>query len=363
MAEQLNRFTRRMKTFYEKLYNELMPGMTGIDDFLFSVPDVDADSANFALDELVKNVHGVSFRHRGEQAAVRPYEAGTGHIYEVPRTSEKTTITERIRDAVITGGEETEAFTSREARVISQILRQHTIAHMITRWKLALDVIRTGIYYPTGLQGQDLGLGIDFKRSKTLDLVYDFEESGADINQALKELYDAYIAMNGPGENLTIIMGQSWIKEFAEDTIVLEYMKANTANILLRQNLNPPIMRNVQGLKIVAEYLIPGTVDMVTICSYRPQARFIAYKGATPQAYMPDDEAIMFSAGDTRYKVLRGVDVLSDAGKVIRAVGDIVFDTFTTPDPVETNLRSSARYSFVPADVNHTARSTGSFES
>lgn len=361
MAEQLNQFTRRVKTFYELIYNQLMPGKQGIDQFLFPVMDVDADSSNFALDELVKQIHGVVFRRRGEESAIRPYEAGTGTIYEVPRTSEKTPMDERLRDAVIVGGEETEAFGSREARAIRQIITQHVVAHTQTRWKLAIDVVRTGKFSPLGLDGQDIGLEIDFSRDGTLDVTYDFTEAGAGINTALKELYDAYRAKNGSGDELVVIMGDEWAKNFEEDGDVIEYRKANPMNILVQGNILPPEFFNTQGLRLIDYYRVPGVADPFYICMYKPQAQFIAYKGATAAEFLPDDEAVMFSMGSPRYKVLRGVDVLGANGRHTRAVGDIVFDDYDEKDPVVTMFRSQARYSFVPAVVDHTARSTGTF--
>lgn len=361
MAEVLNQFTRRMKKFYEVIYNDLMPGMKGIDEFLFPEPDVDPDSSGFALDELVLNVHGVSFRRRGEQSAVRPYEPGTGTIYQIERASEKTPIDERLRDIVIAGGEETEAFSSREARLIRQITKQHTVAHNITRWKLSIDTVRTGKFSPKGLDGQDIGMEIDFGRDASLDITYDFTDSGAKVNTALKNLYDVYRAKNGFGTNLVCLMGSSWLKQFEEDDDVIENRKANSDNILVTSNIKPPAMENVQGLYLVSYYRIPGVVFPVFICVYDPDADFIAYKGAIETAYVPDDECMMFSLKSPRYKVQRGVDVLDSNGRSARAAGDIVFDEFTEKDPVQTYLRSQARYAFIPADVDHTARSTGTF--
>lgn len=361
MAEVLNVFTRRTKAYYEAIYNSLMPGKIGIDDFLFNVRDDDADSANFALDELIRNPHGVSFRKRGEQAAVRPYVPGVGNIYEVVRTSEKTGISETLRDSVIVGGEETEGLSSRNARLLSQIVKDHTVGHAVTRWKLAIDVIRTGKYSPMGLGGNDIGEEIDFGRDATLTVTYDFTAVGATFDAALQELYDPYRAKNGSGDELVMIMGEDWLANFEDDTKVQTWMQSNSANVLIEQNLIAPELKNVQGLKIVARYRIPGRTDWVTICTYKPQAQFIQYSGATSEAFFPSDEAVLFSMASVRYKVRRGIDVLDDSGRAQRAMGDVVFDQYTDKDPVQTWLRSGARYAFIPADVDHTAQSTGTF--
>ena len=357
----MEKFTRRLKSFYQETINNLTGGRRGLDDFLFPNTDADADSANFALDELIVQPHGVSFRKAGEQSAVRPYTAGTGQVYEVPRISEKTPISEMLRDAVIVGGEAFESLASRESRLFAQIMRQHTVAHNTTRWKKAIDVIRTGKFTPTGLQGQDIGLEIDFGRDAGLDTTYDFTAVGATMDKALFALYDAYRNQNGVGDELVVILGTDWLKAFEDDTDVQARIEANSANMLLSQNMMPPEFQNVSGLRYVAKYRPRGCVDAMWIMAYRPQGLFIPYSGATAVEFMPSDEAVIFNMGDTRYKVLRGVDILDDMGNARRAVGDIVFDSYREKDPVQQVLRSSARYAYIFGNVNHTARSTGTF--
>lgn len=358
----LETITRRMKVFYEEIVNSMTAGRRGIDEFLFGNMDVDADSAAFALDELVDTPYGVVFRKAGEQSHVRPYVPGVGNVYEVPRVSEKTQISEKLRDAVVVGGEAIESLSSREARMFKQIMTHHTVGHNITRWKLAIDTIRTGKFSPVGIDGEDIGLEIDFSRSAGLSITYDFTASGATMDKALAALYDAYRGQNGSGDELCVIMGDKWLKEFESDTTIQKRIEANTSNILLQQNMMPPELQNVYGLRLVSRYRVPGKVDPIWICAYKPQGQFVQYKGATAVPFMPTAEIVMFNIGATRYKVLRGVDVLDNSGKVTRAVGDVVFDSYSEKDPVATQLRSSARYAFVPGNVNHTARSTGTFE-
>ena len=188
MADSLNKFTRATKAYYEAVYNQIMPGMIGIDQFLFGERDEDT-SSDFALDELIDNPYGVAFRNRDEQSVVRPYTPGQGEIFEIPRASEKTPITEFLRDSVVVGGEETEGFGSKEARQIRNIIRQHTVGHNVTRWKTAIDVIRTGKYSPKGPGGVALGdMELDFGRDATLTVTYDFTAAGASAETAIQEL-------------------------------------------------------------------------------------------------------------------------------------------------------------------------------
>lgn len=363
MADQLDRFTRRTKKFYEEIVTTLMPGRQGLDTFLFPVVDMDANSANFAIDELVDQPHGVSFRTRGAQSAVRPYVAGLGNIYEVPRASEKTPVDETLRDSVITGGESTEAFSSRWARLLSNITRQHTVAHLTTRWNLALKTIRTGKFSPTGLKGEEIGLEIDFNRDSSLDVTYDFTAVGATVVIAMQEMYEAYRALNGATDNVVVIVGESWLEKLEANATIQKYFEANPVNQLLKQDMMPQELFNTQGLKVVMQFRLPKKSVMLTICTYNPRGLFKSYSEAVAEKYMPDVEAVMFSLDDStsRYTVTRGVDAYNDAKKIIRVAGDIVFDSFTTNDPIESLFRSQARYAFVPASVNHTARSIGTF--
>lgn len=361
MADTLNKFTRRTKAFYEAIYNQMMPGMIGIDQFLFPQLDIDT-SAQFALDELIVNPHGIAFRERGAQSAVRPYTPGQGEIFEIPRGSEKTPITETLRDSVIAGGEATEGFASKHARLLSNIIRQHTVAHNITKWKLAIDVIRTGKYSPLGLEGNAIGdMEIDFSRDASLSATYDFTAVGADVETAIQELYDAYKAKNGPVSNLCIIMGEKWLGQFEDNSDILTKMQANTANVLISQQMMPPALQNTQGLYVAGQYRIKGRAVPVYICVFRPDAQWKSYAGATATNFVPEDEALMFNIGSSRYKIIRGVDVLDESRKAMRTAGEIVFDSYDDFDPVQTWLRSQSRVAFIPGDIDHTAISTGTF--
>ena len=359
-ADTLEKFTRTAKVFYEEQGNILQGGKLGIDQFLFGVDDLDT-SANFTLDNLIVNPHGVSFRNRDEQSHVRPFENGSGKVYEVPHVSEKTPISETLMDAVVAGIEATGGLDVATQSKVAKIVNQHVAAHTATRWKLALDTIRTGVFSPTGLQGRDIGLQIDYGRDASLSITYDFTAVGANVDEALFELYDAYRNQGGNQEAICIVAGSDWLTEFQKDEDVLTRMQANAANILVRQALMPPELRNVQGLYLIAEYLIPGTLTPVFICGYQPRYEFIQYAGASATAFMPSDEAIIFSIGDPRYRVFRGVDALDGSGNKVRTVGEIVFDGFVTQDPVNEWLRSQSRFAFVPGNVNRTGKSKGTF--
>lgn len=360
MADNTERFSRGMKKLYEIYFDLQTGGKRDISDFLFNTKDEDL-SANFALDELIYEPYAIAFRKPGEQSQTIPYNPGVGNVYEVPHTSAKTPIDERLRDAVIAGNEAVASYASNNSRLLQQILKQHGVNHKVTRNKLALDTIRTGIYSPKGLQGEDIGLEIDQGRDASLSIAYNFTAAGATMAKAVKAMYEAGRAKNMSMGNLVIIMGRKWQNQFGSDTGVLAFLDANSSNTLLIQNLNIENVENVYGLYKLAVYKPAATIAPMIISAYEPDKDFLQYKTATAEEFVPEEEAIMFSMNSTRYSVNRGVDVLNDAKQAVRAVGDVVYDSFTSEDPVTEYLRSQGRYAFIQADINTVVRSRGTF--
>ncbi len=362
MADTLDKFTRTVKVFYEEIKNQLSGGKQGIDRLLF--PSIDEDtSSSFSLDSLMASPHGVTFRKRGEQSNVRPYIPGTGQIFEVPRVSEKTAITEELRDSVVAGIESTSGFSSHSAALLRQIISQHISGHTQTRWKLAIDVLRTGSFSPIGYSGNDIDVDISFGRAAGCSLTYDFTATGATIDLALKAMIDAGRTYGLPYENLVVIAGSDWINAFEAATATQDRMISNTANVIIEQNLVAPELLNTQGLYVAARYRVPGTLRTITLCAFSPADQYIAYKGATAADFFPSNEAILFSLSDRRFSVHRGMDVLDDGGRIQRVVGELVFDGFREKDPVAEYIRSNARYAFIPANPNRMIRSVGTFAS
>jgi len=362
----LTKIGTALKKFYEYYANELKGGEIGIDQFLFNTRDEDASASTFNLDELSVEPHGVSFRRAGEQSALRPYTPGIGTMIEVDRTSEKTPLTEQLKDAVIVGGSDSEATKSRSKRLLGQVFKQHTIAHQITRWKLAIDVMRTGKFSPRGLKGGDIGIEVDFGRDASLSKTYDFTAGGftaggADINEALKELYNAYRAKGGSTENLIIIMGSQWLEKVEADTDFLQKIQSNPLNNMVDQSERGKQLANVKGLNIFMNYTIPGTIGRVKLATFQGQGKYKAYSGDAGVDYFPSNEALIFSTDSERYNVLRGFEVMANANSIVRVSGDIVFDAYVEADPLVEYIRSAARYVFVPANVDHTAVSVGTF--
>lgn len=362
MADSLERVSRGLKVFYEKAFNALVGGKRGIDELLY--PSVDNSlNANFAYDDLIFTPHAIAFRKPGGQSQVIPYTAGVGRVYEIPIASAKTPVDEALRDAIIAGGEATETFASNNGRLMSQILNQHAVSWNVTKWKLAIEQLRTGIYSPLGLGGQDIGLSVDQSRDASLALTYNFTASGATMDIAMRQMYNAGRAQHLPAGNLVMLMGKKWLNEFENDTTVQGKRTANISNDLLQQQLNPTELGNVFGLYRVGMYRPAGVYSAMNICTYEVDTSFYQYSGATAEDFLDENEAILFSLDSVRWTVNRGMDILNDSGQITRVVGDVVYDDFTEKDPAQYNIRSQIRKAYFQADPNTVVRCRGTFGS
>lgn len=356
MAAGLEVLTRGLKAYYEQFRAQ---ETNGIDKVLFSNPDEDTTAA-FSLDRLIDDPYGVTYRDPNNQSIVREYSPGTGSIYEVPRTSEKTPINEELRDAIIAGLEATSGYTAHHAKLMQDIVKQHVAGHNMTKWKQALDVIFTGSFNAKGVGGSDLDLDIDFGRDAANSLTPNFTTT-ATIDSAFEAMLAQLLAKGSPTTNLVVILGQSWINAFSTDTNVRAQLDANQANQLLAQQMMPSRLRNAHGLYVMAQYRAPGMIAPAFVASFSPGVAYKAYRGASASAWVGATQAAMFSLDSPMYRVLRGVDAFDESGRVVRAVGDIVIDTFTENDPVVDFARSQSRHVFVPGNIDHTVVSTGTF--
>jgi hypothetical protein len=356
MAAGIEVLTRGLKRYYEQFRAQ---EQNGVDRLLFGVPDEDTTAA-FSLDRLIDDPYGVSYRDPNTQSIVREYNAGTGSIYAVPRTSEKTPIDEELRDAAIAGLESTTGWSAHHAKLMQDIIKQHVAGHNMTKWKQALDVIFDGEFYAKGTNGNDINLDIDYGRASANELTHDFTASDT-FAIAYQEFLDQLLAQGSPVSNLVMVLGSDWINEFSTDTDVLAQLDANSVNQRLMQDMMPPQLRNAHGMHVIATYRAPGSVAPAYICTYQPGTQYKAHKGASASAWITSTKAAMFSLDSPRYRVLRGVDAFDDSGRVTRAVGDVVFDTYHEDDPIIDFARSQSRHVFVPGNINHTVVSTGTF--
>ena len=350
--------SRSAKLNYEE-YKLLNPGK-GIDEFLFPTPD-NTENASILLDRYISSPYGVAYREPGSKSVIRQFVNGSGMLVSPPVVSEATPIDSETKDLVLSGAEPTESYMAKVDRLVSRIRAQHTEAHNMTRFKQAIDVIRTGVFSAKGVGGKDLGLDITYTRDAGNSLTYDFTATGATMFAALKTVEVQARAQGTPLANFVAIVGSDWADKFMTDTGVQAYMQNNNNNSLLEANMMPAQLQNVDGLTVLARVRPVGMIMPVWVCTYQPATQYVAYKGATAAPWIPSTEAIFFSLADTRYRVNCGVDVLDDNGKAMRVVGDVVFDTFTDNDPVEEYFRSQRRNTYVPANANHTFKCVGTF--
>lgn len=352
--ELINRTSKRYheETYLQNTANQFFN--------IFGVEDND-ESAGFSLDSLIQDPYAATYRQGNGQAHVRKYAPGTGMILTPPTIGEKTPITSDLRDKIIAGIEAAGGFTANSAKLIGDIMKQHTAAINMQKNYQAMQVFVGGTFIAPGPGGVDIGLTIDYTRSGDQTLTYDFTVGGNTMPKALKAAVDALLAKGTPMDNLCVIMGSSWLNDFALDADVISLRTANVANEILAQDMVPEFVNGIEGLYKVATFRAPDMIAPINVLSYSPSKQYISDLGETAAPYIAATKAVFFSLSDERYKVNRGIDVLDDNGKIQRAVGDLVFDSYTENDPPAMFQRTQTRHAFVYGNINHTAVSTGTF--
>lgn len=355
MAKDL--VTRTASRLYEERHLDQGPG---IDTLLFSQDDSDL-SAAFRLDRYISSPYGISYRNSDNQSIIRQFAPGTTELITVPRASEKTPIDEELEDAVAVGMEPTTSQAANIAKNVNQIIGDHVEGHNMTKWKQALDVVRTGVFPAKGDDGADLGFDYDHTRNASQTLTYDFTAVGATMNEALVNVSNALDATGTPKQNRAVIMGATWLSQWGSDTGIIEIMKANSVNQLLAQDMFEKKFGGITGLYVVAQYRPVGALAPLWILSFAPGTEYVAYSGATAAPFVPDAELMAFSLDDKTWNIKRGVMALDDSGNKQRRVGDLVVDSFTNDDPVTTFIRSQTRHIYIYGNIDHTAKDTGTF--
>ena len=324
---------------------------------LFKFEDMD-DTTTVLLDEFIDEPVAVPYRDKNNQAHLREYLPGSGTLYEPPIADEETPVDEVLRDQAVEGVEATTGFNTAQMRKVDKIMNTQTTDHKVTKIKQAIDVYRDGVFYAKGITAADIGKNETFARDVGNDLTADF--AVVSIDDALAAGNDQLNDQDCPQDNRFAIVGKSWQKEYEGDSGVQTKMQANTANVLVMQNMNPPEWMGTQGLKWLGDYRPEGSSVMISMFSFNPGLKYVAYKGATAAPWIPDDEMIMGSFDSSSYRIFRGIDVVNAAMKILRVVGELVFDTYISASPVAEFFRSHTRHLFLMGNINHTLRSTGS---
>lgn len=347
--------TRAAKRFYEELYFQQTERQ--LFARLFGVLDESTEAA-FLLDKLIGAPYAVTYRDKNGESHVRKYSPGSGNLIEPPIASEKTPLTEELLDKIVAGVEANGGFGTNEANLVNGIIRQHVSAmNMLKNWQ-AMQVFVAGQFYAKGPGGSNIGLDIDFSRAVGNALTADF--SAVTISEALAA---AVNKLRDNGTNLgdiVAILGTDWQNEFGINTDVKSYMQNNNAATLVEANMMPQELLDTDGLYVIARFRGPGMISSVWLCGYAPPVQFVKDEGETAEAYIDSTKAVFFSLSDIRYRVNRGVNIVDDSGKRMRAVGDLVIDRFSENDPVTEYLRSSTRHVLVPGNINHSVVTTGS---
>jgi hypothetical protein len=351
----LETVTRGAKQYYEQYF---LQAQNSIAKLLFRNEDMDP-SSDFLLDELTSNQAAVVYRDKDNQSHVMPFQNGSGQKIDIPRASEKTPITEELADQVIAGLEANSPHAAHAASLTEKIVKQHIQAHNMLKNKQALDVIFNGEFLAPGIDGEDLGLGIDYGRAASQEVTHDFTATDT-ILTAITEMVEQARATGTPMSDLVMFLGSDWITELNTDTTFLEYMQANANNPLLQSPRVAALLNGTEGAYAIANVRPLGAIAPVTLVAYAPGTQYLAYPGAAAADWITSTKAALVSLADQSWRVHRGMQVLQN-NMPTRAVGEIVFDSYYSPDPVTDFLRSQSRHLFVMGDIDHTVVSTGTF--
>ena len=350
--------TRTAKRYYEEVYLQNI----GAQFFnkIFGIPD-ESTTAAFTLDKFTSSPFALTYRQKDGQSRVTQYTAGSSTTVEPPIASRKTPLSEDILDSVAAGVEADGGYGPNEAQQVNQILRDHVGGLNMLKNKQAIDVLQYGYFYALGPEGADVGLNITFGRDAGNSLTYDFTDAAATITAAFVEAQAQMIAMGTPYQDQVVVLGSDWQTEFTTDATVLAFMQNNAMNQLMVAQMAPPELLGIEGLFVLGQYRSAGMLAPLWVTAYAPPIAYVKDEGETSEPYVPTTNAIFFSLADTRYKINRGVNALDDMGQRVRLVGDLVIDRYSENDPVTEFIRTSTRHCFVPANIDHTVYTVGTF--
>lgn len=326
---------------------------------LFSTPDESPEAA-FCLDDYTQAPFALTYRDKDGQSRTTQYNAGTGKVLDLPIASRKTPLSEKILDAAAAGVGIAGGFGEAETVKINRIVADDIAGVNMTKNKQALDVIADGIFYAKGPTGSDLDLDIDLGRVAGNNLTFDFTGAGT-ITQAFIAAQTQLKSQGCPLGNMVTILGDSWLNKWMTDTTVQAYLQNTQNNALVASQMVPPELLGAEGLVVLGQYRGIGMLAPIWVCAYTPSTSYVSDEGETATDFVADANALFFSLNSTRYKVNRGVNVLDENEKRTREYGDMIIDMYTEKDPVAEYIRVSMRHALIPAKINHTAKSVGTF--
>jgi hypothetical protein len=346
-------------TGVQLLYEDMPKAGKQLWEMLFSTRD-ESVNASIKIDEYTGQAYSARAVKSGMPSKVRKYEAGSGVEYTPVVHKEKTPIGEELSDAKVAGLPSTAPAVQHmreRARKIVEGPKGHVVAHNMAKNKAAIDVMRTGIF--SALDENDTVQTVDFGRDSSLSFTYDLSSGTNSFDKAMKQLYSAMTAFGVPKGNLAVILGADWFNEFQTATEVKEKRKATRASSLITEAMQPPLLMNTQGLYVVGRYNVDGMAPPLWILTYDSDWPYLGEEGGSTAPYMPDDEAVMFSVNSVAWSCFRGVDAFDANHNRQRVVGELVFDNFSSDDPIIEWVRSQSRFMFIRGNINHTGRITG----
>ena len=320
-------------------------------------PDEDnIDQAGVQIDEYTEQPESMRVVEQGEGAIPVSYDVASGEIFVPLESSEMRGIDQKLMDSV-QGGEEPTASAKRQvANYTKRMLfgpNGFYNRSKMQKNKAAIDLLRTGQFTRTNKNG--VSKSLNYNRPASLDLTPDFSTDSFD--DACNEALEALQEQGCPTNNIGVILGKSWMKEFKTDTEVKDRLQIYNGAF---QNLIPETFKNTEGLKIIGRYTPNESLIDCVIMGFQPQYLH-RLNGGAGEPFIPDDEAVFFSMDSMNTRVNCGVDVANrKTGKIERLTGsDIVITDSLQDNPPVQWIIARNRYLFI-LNVRHTARSTGS---
>ena len=353
---------QKLTTAANRAYAETIKSKqtTDIDQVLFPTLDI-ALGAEIAVDEYK---HGASVMRtitQGQASNTRVIEAGTHTTFTPPIHSEKVLIDSALRDQAVAGVDPTRWQQTVQTRV-DRILNGpdgFVESWKMARRKAALTLLETGAFkiYNTEAKTET---EINFKRTAANSFTYNLSSSGNDFDDAIKKAVEQTRKAYAPTGGVALLLGSKWLTQFDTDSKVIKKREAQQSLELLQLNMQPPQLKGVEGLNVIARYRVDGLSMPVWILTYEPPQMFKTASSGTPAPYVADDKMLLFNLQSGGWRFYRGLDVLDAAGNIERVQQGLAIDSFTEKDPIAEVLRAQSRFAYMFQEIDHTACVTGS---
>ena len=352
---------QQLTTAAQRAYAETIKSKKGpeIDQVLFPKLDISL-AAEVQVDEYKQGAAVMRTISQGQGSNTRVIEAGTRTSFVPPTHSEKVHIDSALRDQAVAGVDPTHWQQTVQTR-IDRILNGpdgFVESWLMARRKSALTLLETGklkFYNSDAKIFEEVG----FSRASSNSFTYNLSASGKDFDDAIKTAVTQTRKYYAPPAGVALILGAKWLTQFDTNAQVLKKREAQQSLELLQLNMQPPQLKGVEGLNVIARYRVDGLSMPVWILTFEPPQMFKSASSGTSEPYVADEKMLLFNLHSGGWRFYRGLDVLNAAGGIERVQQGMAIDSFTLDDPIAEVLRAQSRFAYMFQEVNHTACITG----